>query len=294
MQRLLLFILLAIVTGALLFGCGGKREINPSGTLEATEVDIASTIAGRILEVRFELGDAVSALDTLIVLDTELLQLQRAQTAANRESIQAQQRVAEDALKQARENSQLAETTFNRVQSLLDQGSVTQQQADEARTKRDVAATQVSAARHQIDALAAEEEKLNAALNVFNRQIRDGVIVAPQNGTVILRKAEPGEVATPGAVQLRVADLSSLELRVYLGERDLDRVQIGKDVTVLVDAMRDQPLKGQVIWVSSEAEFTPKNAQTRDARAQLVYAVKVRVANSEGKLHIGMPAEIQL
>ncbi|MBU1983293.1 HlyD family efflux transporter periplasmic adaptor subunit, partial [bacterium] len=96
------------------------------------------------------------------------------------------------------------------------------------------------------------------------------------------------------AVLLRMADLSTLELRVYLNERDLDRVSIGGEVPVLVDAMAADTLRGIVTWVSSEAEFTPKNAQTRDARAQLVYAVKLRVSNPDGKLHIGMPAEIIL
>ncbi|MDD5088813.1 MAG: efflux RND transporter periplasmic adaptor subunit, partial [bacterium] len=136
--------------------------------------------------------------------------------------------------------------------------------------------------------------KLDAALAVFDRQLRDGVILAPVSGTVILRNIEPGEVAAPGAALLRLADLSALELRVYLGEGELDLVQIGQTIPVIVDALPGDTLSGVVTWVSSEAEFTPKNAQTRDARAQLVYAIKVRVANGDGKLHIGMPAEITL
>ena len=91
-----------------------------------------------------------------------------------------------------------------------------------------------------------------------------------------------------------VADLSSLELRVFLDEQDLDKVKIGQMIPVMVDALDGQTLSGTVSWVSAEAEFTPKNAQTKQARTQLVYAVKLRVANPDGKLKIGMPAEIVL
>ncbi|RPH93458.1 HlyD family efflux transporter periplasmic adaptor subunit [candidate division KSB1 bacterium] len=286
---------LAVLTVAILTGCAGRHSgANPSGTLEAVETDIASVYSGRILDVRPQLGTDVRAGDTLIVLDTELLRLQRAQSEANRRSLQAQRLVTEDALKQARRNLQFADTTLMRTRALLLQGSATPQQVDELQTKRDVTAVQVSSALHQLDALSAEEEKLNALLAVYDRQIKDGVIIAPQNGTIILRNSEPGELATPGAVLLRLANLSSLELRVYLGEEDLDRVKIGMELPVLVDALIGETLTGKVTWVSDEAEFTPKNAQTRQARTQLVYAIKLSIANSSGKLHIGMPAEVKL
>lgn len=285
---------LILAAASLLIGCDGARVANPSGTLEATEVDVAATLAGRVLDVRAELGDPVRANDTLVVLDTELLALQRAQTAANRASLHAQRKAAGDELSQARENLSLLETTLSRLNTLHEQGSVTAQQLDEAQAKRDMAAMQVSAGRHHVDALAAEETKLDAALAVFDRQLRDGVILSPASGTVILRNIEPGEVAAPGAALLRLADLSALELRVYLAAPELDRVQIGGSVSMIFDAMPRDTLRGVVTWVSAEAEFTPKNAQTRDARAQLVYAVKVRVANPDGKLHIGMPGEILL
>jgi len=278
----------------LLIGCGATRVANPSGTLEATEVDVAATLAGRVLDVRAALGESVNAGDTLIVLDTELLSLQRAQAEAGRAAIRAQRSAGEETRKQAEENLALAEATLARLKTLHAQGSITAQQLDEARTKRDVAAAQRAASQHHVDALAAEETKLDAALAVLDRQLRDGAVLSPVNGTVILRHIEPGEVAAPGAALLRLADLSSLELRVYLGAPELDRVQIGQSVPVIFDAMPSDTLHAVVTWVSAEAEFTPKNAQTRDARAQLVYAVKIRVGNPDGTLHIGMPGEIIL
>jgi HlyD family secretion protein len=294
-MRLSTPIVITALSAALIGGCAGRSSrVNPSGTLEATETDLASVYAGRILEVRPRLGDPVRAGDTLIVLDTELLGLQRAQSEAGRRSLQAQRNVAQDALQQARRNFDLAEATLTRTRALLEQGSTTPQQMDELQTRRDVTAAQVSAAQHQLDALAAEEVKLDALLKVYDRQIRDGVIVSPANGTIILRNAEPGEFAAPGAVLLRLADLTRLELRVFLGEQDLDRVKIGQELPVFVDALKGETRSGKVTWVSDEAEFTPKNAQTRQARTQLVYAVKLSVANPDGRLHIGMPAEVKL
>jgi HlyD family secretion protein len=283
-----------VLAAALIAGCGRNHEVNPSGTLETTEVDIASTIAGRIREVRPQLGDRVNAGDTLVVLDTDLIALQREQAATNRESLRAQRLAAGDALAQAQSNLDLADTTFARTQALVKAGSATSQQHDEAQTRRDVTARQVLAAKHQLEALAAEESKLDASLAVFDRQLHDGVILAPENGEIILRNAEPGETALPGSVLLRLANLKELELRIYLAEQDLSRVRLGQELPVLVDALAGQTLTGKVTWISSDAEFTPKNVQTRQARTQLVYAVKLSIANPEGKLHIGMPAEAKL
>ena len=113
-------------------------------------------------------------------------------------------------------------------------------------------------------------------------------------GTVLTRTVEPGEVVPAGRTALRLADLSNLELRIYLEAGDLSRVKPGQELPVRVDALPGSPLTGTVAWIADEAEFTPKNAQTRHARAQLVYAVKLRVANPDGRLHVGMPAEVDL
>jgi len=279
---------------ACLVGCGGGGGPNPSGTLEATEVDIAAGLAAQVVEVRTQLGDRVSAGDTLVVLDTEILELQRAQAEATRRSLRVQRRLAEEDLRQAERGLELAQTTLARLEVLLAQGSTTRQQVDDLTAKRDVAAIQASAARERLNLFEAEELKLTAALAVFDRQIEDGVVISPAAGTALVRAVEPGERTLPGAVLLRIADLRRMELRVFLGEEDLDRVRVGEEVAVLVDALEGEERTGVVTWVSDQAEFTPKNAQTRNARAQLVYAVKVRLENPDGRLHIGMPAEIRL
>ncbi len=286
---------LTLVSSAILFGCSGQSGgPNPSGTLEATEIEIASELPARVLEVRKDLGDAVTQGDTLVVLDTRLLSLQRAHAEAQRGALSAQQAVAADAARQAKQSLDLAATTLKRNESMFEQGSVTEQQLDELRTKRELASAQWMAARHQQDALASEELKLDASLQVFDRQIEMGVIEAPLGGTVVLRNSEPGEMAMPGATLLKVADLQNIELRIFLSSQDLATAKIGSSYPVLVDALSGDTLQGTLTWISSEAEFTPKNAQTRDSRAQLVYAVKLRLDNSDRRLAIGMPAEMVL
>jgi HlyD family secretion protein len=280
--------------GTLLIGCSKKEAPNPSGSLEATEVDVVSTLPARITSIRADLGDRVSAGDTVIILNTDLLRLQRVQAETNRRSLTAQRQVTNDALQQATTNQHLAETSLRRVQALLQQGSATQQQVDELQTKRDLAEAQVSQAQHQLQALAADEEKLNASLAVLDRQLMDGVLLAPISGTVILRATEPEEIASPGAALLRLADLSTLDLRVFLSETEVGKVKIGEQLPVIVDAFKGETFTGTVEWISPEAEFTPKNAQTREARTQLVYAVKLRVPNPSDRLHIGMPVEVKL
>jgi len=275
-------------------GCNGQKRPNPSGTLEATEVEIASTIPGRVALATPQLGGQVASGDTLAVIDTEIIRLQRAQAEAGLGSINAQRTVLRDGISQAVRNLEYLELQQNRIEELVAHGTAQQQQLDEISTRRDVAKNQLDASKHQMTALDAEEGKIEAALAVFDRQIEEGVITSPLQGEVLLKAIEPGEVVTPGKVLFRLADLDPMELRVFIGAEDLGRVKIGNSVQVVVDAMPDRKLDGTVVWVSTEAEFTPKNAQTKDARLQLVYAVKISVANSDRVLKIGMPAEALL
>lgn len=275
-------------------GCNRGAPAAPSGTFETTVVDVATILGGRVLAVTRHEGERVAAGDTLIVLDTELLALQREQTAANQATLRAQRLVADAESARARRQLSLLETTLARTVALRDQGTATGQQVDDLTAQRDVARSGVEAARGRQSALDAELAHLDAGLAVLDRQLKDAVVLAPLAGTVLTRALEPGEVAAPGRTALRLADLSNLELRVYLEAGELERARTGQQLPVRVDALPGVALTGTVAWVGDEAEFTPKNAQTRHARAQLVYPVKLRVANPDGRLHVGMPAEVDL
>jgi len=284
----LMILLMAAITG-----CAGDGA-NPSGTFEATTVDVASVIAGRVLAVGADEGEMVAAGDTLLVLDVGTMVLQRRETAAKQSSLAAERAVVEQDLRQAELRLELATTTLERTRNLESAGSATRQKVDDLSAEHDVAASRVEAADGRLAVLDAELAALDAGLAVFDRRIADGVVLSPLSAMVLVRAIEPGEVAAAGRTALRLADLSALELRVYLGEQDLDLVRPGDSLVVHVDALPGEALPGTVTWISDEAEFTPKNAQTRDAREQLVYAVKLAVANPDGRLHIGMPAEVDL
>lgn len=284
----------AAILATALGGCRGRGPAAPSGTFEATVVDVAPVLGGRVIAVGPQEGERVAPGDTLIVIDTSLIALQRAQAAAGEATLRAQRAVADADLAKARRQLTLLETTLARTTALRDQGTATAQQVDDLTAQRDVARASIDAARGRQAALDAELANLQASLAVIDRQLEDSVVLAPIAGTVLTRSLEPGEVAAPGRAALRLADLSTLELRVFLEAGELERVRAGQQLPVRVDALAGAPLAGTVAWVADEAEFTPKNAQTRHARAQLVYAVKLRVANPDGSLHIGMPAEVDL
>lgn len=287
----------AALAGLLLLagGCGlGDRPADPSGTFEAVEVDVAPSLPGRVLEVRCTEGARVAAGDTLLLLDTETLALQRADAEAGRQTLAAERRIAAAALAQARTQQSWTETEHARVEALVAAGSAAQRSLEEIAAQRDMARSQAAAAANRLSLLDAQDARLTASLAVFDRQLRDGVVTAPISGTVTIRAVEPGEMAAPGRTALRLADLSRLELRVFLAAPDLAGIRLGQELPVRVDALPEESLTGTVSWISSEAEFTPKNVQTRDARAQLVYAVKLRVANPDGRLHLGMPAEAKI
>lgn len=295
MRKECLFIASVLVPFAFLLGCGnGKQVVHPSGTFEATEIDVASVMPARVLSVRYELGETVKRGDTLVVLDTELLGLQKAQIETQYQALSAQRAVLRDQQTQAKTSLKLAESNFERIAALLAEQTSSKQQFDEAQTKRDLAQTQVQMVSHQLAAVDADDAKLTAAVAVIERQLKDGFILAPAAGTIIMKSIESGETVSPQSTLMTLADLNSLELRVYLDEQELDRVKIGGAYSIQVDAISERAIQGTVSWISSEAEFTPKNAQTKSARTQLVYAVKLRVANPDRMLHIGMPAELIL
>ena len=285
-------IMAVLVTLLLAAGCGDRDRTNPSGTFEAVNVDISPRLPGQLLRVGPHEGDLVAAGDTLLVIDAALISLQRAEAEASLAGVAARRAAAVAETAQARRSLELARLTLGRLSTMNEQGSATAQQVDEARAQQDILTRKVAAAEQNIVALDAETVRLQAGIAVRDRQVSDSVMLAPLSGTVLLRNAEPGEMAAPGAVALRLADLRRLELRFFLDETELGLVQLGQDLPVKVDAFDGRAFTGKVTWISSEAEFTPKNAQTRDARAQLVYAVKLAVANPDGDLAVGMPGEV--
>ena len=280
---------------ALAAGCGREKPqgFAGSGTLEATEVTVSAQTGGQIVRLTKEEGDAVAAGDTLARLDVEKLQLQRSQLAAGLDEVRANRIPAAESVRQASDNLANIEKSYKRISGLLDKGTATQQQYDDAATKFRVASSQLASARAQEKLLDAKEKEIDASVAVLDRGIRDGTVVSPASGVIAEKYVERGETVPSGGAVYKISDTKKYWLKIYVAEKDLARFKLGEDVAVRVDAYA-KDLAAAVSWVSPEAEFTPKNVETKEARAELVYAVKVTIKEPPAELKIGMPAEVYL
>lgn len=262
-----------------------------SGVLEAKTVTLSSLSTGVILKITKEEGDTVTEGETLCVIDVEKLQFQKAQVEASIKEIDAGRISAEASISQASENFLNVEARYKRIKELHGKGSATQQQFDDISTQYNVARNQLVAAKAQGPLLDAKQAQSSAMIQLLDRQIKDGTLISPLSGVVVEKYMEEGEVAVQGSPLFKIADLSTFWIKIHVAGPDMGRFALGQHVSVKVDA-HETALAGTVTWTSPEAAFTPKNVQTREARAELVYPVKVTLKDAPVHLKIGMPAEV--
>jgi HlyD family secretion protein len=309
--------LAALTTVVLLAACGGdpaNGRFRASGHVEATEIRLAATVGGRLLEAPFEEGEHVTAGALVARLDTATAEHALAQARATVEAADAQLRLllagtrAED-LKRAEENLARAQAELDaalrdlaRLEGLAERGTATEKARDDAATRREIAARAVAAARAEVDKLVsgprsqeieaarAQRAAAEAQVAAVDQQITDATVLAPRDGVLIERVAEPGEVLPPGATIAILVDLARPWLEVWVGEPSLASIRLGDPVEVRVDGHKGA-LEGTVAFISDVAEFTPKNVQTPEERAKLVFRLKVALDNEDGLFKPGMPAD---
>ena len=308
---------LSIALLAALAACGRDPKdpslLTASGHVEATDVRLATKVAGRLQDFGLQEGDTVKPGQEIAHIDTTDVGLALAQARAERQQAAAelQLRLAgsrkEDVGAGAAQVSQAeadlagAQKDLDRMQGLLDRGSGTPKARDDARTRRDVAAARLRGAREglarlkngsrpeEIEAARARVAVSDARIAQLDQQRTDATIVSPTAGVVTEKIAEAGELLQAGSPLCVVTDLADAWLTVYIGEPDLGRIRIGQEAEVVTDD--GQARKGRITFVASKAEFTPRNVQTRDERVKLVYKVKVGLDNRDGLFKPGMPAE---
>lgn len=318
-----LVVVVVAVAGALwwAFGRGGDGSgaLEASGTVEATEADLGFQLPGRIVAVSPREGDRVQAGDTLARLDDQeigaALEAAEAQTAAAAARLHELERgtrpqeiaSAQAALAAARRREDEARSNAERARRLHQGGAVSDQALDQAETALESA----SATREQAEqALALAQEGPRAetiqAQRALLRQAQatadrtratldQTVLIAPRAGLVTVRHREPGEVVAPGAPILTLMDPNDRWVRIYVREDRIGRVSLGQEADIHIDALPDRTFRGRVVFIGSEAEFTPRNVQTPDERTQLVYPVKVQVVDDEAlALKPGLPADVRL
>lgn len=286
-----LIVLAAIIIS--LSGCNREEKgFSASGTFEGIEVDVGNLLPGRLLELSGREGDKVSRDSVLARIDCEKLGLEREVVSVQLESAGLDERLIREKVEAARINLENDRKNLERTENLFAQKSATQQQLDDIRTRVKLDRNQLDAALKELDRPRISRQELEARLRLLDRQIADSRVISPIDGQITERFVEPGEVLATGQRILRLADLGRLEIRVYLPATYLGKVKTGQELKIKADGAPERDFQGLVVWISPEAEFTPKTVQTPEARAELVYAVKLEVDNPDDILKIGMPADV--
>jgi membrane fusion protein YbhG len=329
--RLGLFLLPAL---CLIGGCRDKAPLNRvrvSGQVETTDVQVAATVGGRVLEIAVSEGQRVEPGASIAKLDAADATLALARVRADREQAEAQLRLLQagarpedirqaeaqvasaDADRGAAEaDLAAAEADVERFEALLASNSGSRKQRDDAVARRDVAGERVRAARARVTAAreglarlraGARREEVDAArsrvaaadaqIAIWDKAIADATVTAPIAGIVTAKIADVGEIVQPRAPLVTISDLDHAWANVYVDEPDVPRLRVGQSATLFTDA-GGSGIPGIVSYISEKAEFTPRNVQTAEDRSKLVYRVKVSVDNKNGMLKTGMPVEAEI
>jgi len=262
-----------------------------SGRVEATEVQVAAEVTGRVLESQLAEGRTVEANEVLARLDETDLRTRLKQAEANvSAAARAQERAAEQ-LRTWRHHLQTAQADLARYRKLRASGDVSAQMLDQAENRFREARGQVEALTAALAQAAARREAAAREVELLRSQLDKTVIRAPIAGTVLTKGIEVGELATPGRVIAVLADLTQVELKVYVPERELAKIRLGDPARVRVDAFPDRYFEARVARVDPRAQFTPKDVHMPDERARLVFGVTLALQSGEGYLRPGMPAD---
>lgn len=271
----------------------GEKKSDAYGNFEAVETIVSSEMPGKLLTMDAKLGDLLQPGKLIALIDTTELFLKKLQAQAQLVSIETKKQNVSAQINVYKEQKKNVQTTQQRIDKMFADKAATQQQVDDINGQINVLDKQISATNTQFQLIGSEMEVVKRQLDLISEQLTKCRINSPIKGTVLETYLENGELATPGKPVLKMADLSNLELKVYVSGTQLSQVKLGSEVKVLIDsdAKEMQPISGKITWISSESEFTPKIIQTKEERVKLMYAVKISVAN-DGRLKIGMPGEV--
>lgn len=277
----------------LLWSCNTNNDrADGYGNFEATETTISAEANGKILFFDLEEGKVLEENQTVGVIDTVQLSLQRERLLASKNTIFSK---SENVLSQReviKEQLKVAQNDKNRIENLIGEKAATQKQLDDINGQINILRERIKSVESQNAPITNEVKSIEVQIQQIEDQIRKSTIKNPIKGTVLVKYAEPNEITAFGKPLYKIADLDQMILRTYISENQLAHLKIGQQVTVKIDALEQmKSYPGHISWISNEAEFTPKIIQTKEERINLVYAVKIRVKN-DGSLKIGMPAEM--
>lgn len=299
------------------YRAGGSGDIQVSGTIEATEVNLTARLSGTLEFVSVKAGDEVKKGQVVSRLIRSDLMAQKERDALGVQKAEAQlddltagareQEITEvrAAVNTARTSYEKASTDYDRAKQLLQEGAISQADFEKAETNLQTVKNQLDSAKARLDLLESgnrpdqikaariELERSRTVLQAAESLLDDTNIASPLDGTVVTRNFEPGEFVSTGAAVATVADLKDLWIKVYISTDDLPKIKLGQEVSFTVSGT-PEVFKGSILEIASRGEFTPKMIQTKQERTNTVYAVKVKIDNSSGIFKPGMPADVTI
>ena len=303
-----------ITASGFLAACNGNgNEFDASGTFEADETIVSSELGGKLLSFKVEEGMHLTKDSVIGSVDATTISLQQEQVEASINALNQKTSSPAAQVKLLQDQLSVQQTTLDnllhertRIENLVKADAATRKQLDDINFQVDAAKKQMEVTKQQINvrkndiatqnrSILSEAGPLRKRVAQLEDQAHRANIVNPVTGTVLTKYAEAGEVTSAGKALYKIADLSKLNLRAYVTGVQLPTIKLGQEVRVLIDqgekGYKEYP--GTIVWISDKAEFTPKTIQTKEERANLVYAIKVKVKN-DGFLKIGMYGEVKL
>jgi HlyD family secretion protein len=283
--RRLLAVGLALVAVAILYFSFPRPAALPpgiasgNGRLEATEVDVATKLAGRLASIKVQEGDNATLGQVLAELDAEDLKAQLRAAEAQAQQARAAIQGSHAAVASAKSQQDLARSTLARTRQLAGKGFLTGDRLDKDQSALQAADAGMAAARSRVSeghaALAAAEARSDALRVTLN----DTSLRAPVAGRVLYRLAQTGEILPAGGKALTLLDMADVHMSIYLPTDEAGRLRVGSPARIVLDALPDQPIPAQVVFVAPRSQFTPKEVETRNEREKLMFRVKLRVAS---------------
>jgi HlyD family secretion protein len=282
-----------------LYSCGKSNEqYDASGTFEATEIMVSSEASGKILQFGAQEGELLQPGNEIVLIDTLQLFLKKQQLLASINALQSRRPEVNKQIAAVQQQIVTAKTEKQRAENLVKANAANQKMLDDINAQIVVLEKQLAAQKSTLDISNRGISEDVATMEIQVAQLDDQLlkcrIASPINGTLLVKYAQVGELAMPGKALFKVADMESMILRAYITSDQLTQLKIGQTVKVFADfGESTREYSGTISWISGKAEFTPKTIQTKDERANLVYAVKIAVKN-DSYLKIGMYGQIKI
>jgi HlyD family secretion protein len=262
-----------------------------NGHVEGTEVRVAAEVAGRIVESRVVEGTGVSQGDLLVRIDDQDLRIRRAQAGAEQAALERERSRMEDELRTQRHHVETAQADLRRYRELLERGTASPQRREQAENAFQEAQGRLVSLEGRRAETEARLEAARQGVRFLDSQLGKTELRAPIGGTILVKAAEAGEFVNLGQTIAVLVDLTRLELKLFIPEKDLGKVKLGDSARVRVDAFPDRTTDATVIRVDQRAQFTPRDIHMPEERVRMVFGVTLLIANPRGELKPGMPAD---